>query len=91
MFVNTPSVARDMVEMVDKIDELRKREAAKKGQKPPKKREDKNATVPRIQYIGWSHGSILGNYFASMFPGRVGRMVLDGVMDPKDYATGSVS
>ncbi|KAL6890371.1 TAP-like domain-containing protein [Trichoderma evansii] len=92
MFVNTPSVARDMVEMVDKIDELRKLEAAKgqqKWQNDTRKFEDKNATVPRLQYIGWSYGSILGNNFASMFPGRVGRMVLDGVMDPKDYATGT--
>ncbi|UKZ86683.1 uncharacterized protein TrAFT101_002507 [Trichoderma asperellum] len=88
-FVNTPSVARDMVEIVDKIDELRKREAAKRQKPPQKKPEDKDPTVARIQYIGWSYGSILGNYFASMFPGRVGRMVLDGVMDPRDYATGS--
>ncbi|EHK44407.1 hypothetical protein TRIATDRAFT_174088, partial [Trichoderma atroviride IMI 206040] len=75
-FVNTASVARDMVEMVDKIDELRTH-----------KRDE--AALPRIQYIGWSYGSVLGNYFASMFPGRVGRMVLDGVMDPTDYAAGS--
>ncbi|KAL7920803.1 TAP-like domain-containing protein [Trichoderma austrokoningii] len=78
-FVNTPSVARDMVEMVDRIDELRKGVSKDK---------DKDAEVVRIQYIGWSYGSVLGNYFASMFPGRVGRMVLDGVMDPRDYATG---
>ncbi|KAM0470925.1 hypothetical protein ACHAPX_009679 [Trichoderma viride] len=75
-FVNTPSVARDMVEMVDKIEELRKHEG-------------EDVATPRIQYIGWSYGSVLGNYFASMFPGRVGRMVLDGVMDPRDYAVGS--
>ncbi|KAM0465948.1 hypothetical protein ACHAPV_000897 [Trichoderma viride] len=74
-FVNTPSVARDMAEMVDKIDDLRTFE--------------EDAALPRLQYIGWSYGSVLGNYFASMFPGRVGRMVLDGVMHPKDYAAGS--
>ncbi|KAJ4855600.1 TAP-like protein domain-containing protein [Trichoderma breve] len=65
-FVNTPSVARDMVEMVDKVDELRKREG----------------------YIGFSYGTALGNYFASLYPGRVGRMVLDGVVHADDYANG---
>lgn len=94
-FVNTPSVARDMAEMVDKIDELRTREKNNENSEENKKNEkpEKNmdATVARIQYIGWSYGSVLGNYFASMFPGRVGRMVLDGVMDPRDYAAGSVS
>ncbi|KAK1248820.1 hypothetical protein MKX08_007040 [Trichoderma sp. CBMAI-0020] len=75
-FVNTPSMARDMADMVDKIDALRTHQGD-------------DAAPGRIQYIGWSYGSVLGNYFASMFPGRVGRMVLDGVMDPRDYAAGS--
>lgn len=87
-FVNTPSVARDMVEMVDKIDELRTREKIHNNENNAG---SEDATDARIQYIGWSYGSVLGNYFASMFPGRVGRMVLDGVMDPRDYAAGSVS
>ncbi|UKZ76729.1 hypothetical protein TrVFT333_004438 [Trichoderma virens FT-333] len=116
-YVGTPSVARDMVEIIDKIDELRKSEA---GQRLGKRRsqkyrrlaesqgenakddeqvqgnskkelhsmrgpEDKNNPVPRIQYLGFSYGTVLGNTFASMFPGRVGRMVLDGVVDAKDY------
>ncbi|PNP42207.1 hypothetical protein TGAMA5MH_05889 [Trichoderma gamsii] len=92
-FVNTPSVARDMVEMVDKIDELRTREKNNENSEENKTNEkpenNMDVTVARIQYIGWSYGSVLGNYFASMFPGRVGRMVLDGVMDPRDYAAGS--
>ncbi|EHK23981.1 uncharacterized protein TRIVIDRAFT_133875, partial [Trichoderma virens Gv29-8] len=83
-YVGTPSVARDMVEMIDKIDELRKSEA---GQRL----EDKNNPVPRIQYLGFSYGTALGNTFASMFPGRVGRMVLDGVVDAKDYYNGDGS
>ncbi|KAF7554209.1 hypothetical protein G7Z17_g3045 [Cylindrodendrum hubeiense] len=92
-YVNTPSVARDMVEMVDKIDELRRREAAERTGGEPrielKRRngeEDRN--VPRLQYIGFSYGTVLGNYFASLFPGRVGRMVLDGVFNTEDYANG---
>ncbi|PKK50094.1 hypothetical protein CI102_6654 [Trichoderma harzianum] len=110
-FVGTPNVARDMVEMVDRIDELRKKEAVqkRKGYEAPdtydsdmegelKKRSapkrksaelhDEPGNVPRLQYIGFSYGTVLGNYFASMFPGRVGRLILDGVCDIQDYTTG---
>ncbi|XP_044717772.1 TAP-like protein [Hirsutella rhossiliensis] len=62
-YMSTPSVARDMVEMVDKIAELR--------------------------YMGFSYGTVLGNYFAALFPERIGRLVLDGVVDAVDYATGA--
>ena len=44
--------------------------------------------LPRILYWGLSYGTILGNTFASMFPGRVGRMILDGVADANDYMKG---
>lgn len=95
-YVNTPSVARDMVEMIDKIDELRKREATAKHDEDRlelrKRKIQKNEyDVPRLQYIGFSYGTILGNYFASLFPGRVGRVVLDGVCNTDDYANGPVS
>ena len=42
-------------------------------------------------FRSFSYGTILGNYFASLFPGRVGRLVLDGVSNADDYATGAVS
>ncbi|KAL7961037.1 TAP-like domain-containing protein [Trichoderma compactum] len=110
-FVGTPNVARDMVEMVDRIDELRKREATLKRtgygapdmydsdmggelkrRSAPKRKSaelhDEPGSVPRLQYIGFSYGTVLGNYFASMFPGRVGRLILDGVCDIQDYTTG---
>lgn len=111
-FVGTPNVARDMVEMVDRIDELRKKEAVQKRKgygapdtydsdmgggelkrrSAPKRKSaelrDDPGNVPRLQYIGFSYGTVLGNYFASMFPGRVGRLVLDGVCNIQDYTTG---
>lgn len=80
-FVGTPSVVRDMVAMVDELDRLRKKEGGKGSSGDDK---------PRIQYLGFSYGTALGNYFASMFPGRVGKMVLDGVVDARDYANGDV-
>ncbi|KAJ7608506.1 TAP-like protein-domain-containing protein [Mycena polygramma] len=39
----------------------------------------------KLQYWGFSYGSILGATFASMFPENVGRLVVDGVVDPEDY------
>jgi len=35
-----------------------------------------------FSYIGASNGTYLGAWYAELFPWRVGRMVLDGVVDP---------
>jgi pimeloyl-ACP methyl ester carboxylesterase len=81
--LSTAAVARDMVEIVDRIEELRDKEFVKENLTNPLKMD-----IPRIQYLGFSYGTVLGNYFASMFPGRVGRMILDAVVDSQDYAEG---
>ncbi|MFH7334176.1 alpha/beta hydrolase [Streptomyces sp. KHY 26] len=39
----------------------------------------------RISYLGYSYGSYLGEVYATMFPGRIDRVVLDGVIDPARY------
>ncbi|MEU3518478.1 alpha/beta hydrolase [Streptomyces sp. NPDC006654] len=39
----------------------------------------------RISYLGYSYGSYLGEVYATMFPGRTDRVVLDGVIDPARY------
>ncbi|MFE0472828.1 alpha/beta hydrolase [Streptomyces sp. NPDC058947] len=39
----------------------------------------------RISYLGYSYGSYLGEVYATMFPGRTDRVVLDGVIDPERY------
>ncbi|MEU2504970.1 alpha/beta hydrolase [Streptomyces sp. NPDC007863] len=36
----------------------------------------------RLHYVGASYGTFLGATYAELFPGRVGRLVLDGAMDP---------
>lgn len=36
----------------------------------------------RLNYVGASYGTFLGATYAGLFPERVGRMVLDGAMDP---------
>lgn len=103
-YVSTASVARDMVQIIDKIEELREREKAaysgpdvSPGQHPValgsfRRKQAAPGTTPnrpaRLQYFGFSYGTFLGNTFASMFPGRVGRIVGDGVVDADDYVAG---
>lgn len=79
--MSTAAVARDMIEFVDRAHDLR-------VGRPNAAATDK----PRLKYYGISYGSHLGNTIASMFPGRVGRLVVDGVVDGDDFIlTGGVS
>lgn len=36
----------------------------------------------KLNYIGYSYGTLIGAYYAELFANNVGRMVLDGVVDP---------
>lgn len=36
----------------------------------------------QLNYLGFSYGTYIGARYADAYPNRVGRMVLDGVMDP---------
>ncbi|RAJ61742.1 alpha/beta hydrolase family protein [Streptomyces sp. Amel2xB2] len=36
----------------------------------------------KLNYVGASYGTYLGAYYAGLYPGRSGRLVLDGAMDP---------
>ncbi|MCS0639251.1 alpha/beta hydrolase [Streptomyces sp. LP05-1] len=36
----------------------------------------------KLHYVGASYGTFLGATYAELFPGRTGRLVLDGAMDP---------
>lgn len=36
----------------------------------------------KLNYLGFSYGTFLGNTYATLFPAKVGRMVLDGAIDP---------
>ncbi|MEV5735449.1 alpha/beta hydrolase [Streptomyces sp. NPDC052292] len=37
---------------------------------------------PKLNYVGASYGTLLGATYAGLFPDRVGRLVLDGAVDP---------
>ncbi|QRV78194.1 Abhydrolase domain-containing protein [Ceratobasidium sp. AG-Ba] len=39
-----------------------------------------------VNFWGFSYGTVIGIYFVNMFPDRVGRVVLDGVVDPEIWA-----
>jgi pimeloyl-ACP methyl ester carboxylesterase len=42
----------------------------------------------KLNFLGKSYGTYLGAIYAQMFPDRVGRLVLDGVVDPAANAAG---
>ena len=47
---------------------------------------------PRLHYLGFSYGTLIGAVYAELFPTRVGAMVLDGPVDPaKTYAQSLLS
>lgn len=41
----------------------------------------------KLNYLGVSYGTYLGTLYAKFFPNKVGRMVLDGAIDPKATRT----
>ncbi|ORY04539.1 TAP-like protein-domain-containing protein, partial [Clohesyomyces aquaticus] len=72
-YANTPAVARDMLNFAEKNAEA----------------QGKKAAEAKVWYWGISYGSVLGATFSALFPDRVGRVVLDGVMDAEDYYRGT--
>ncbi|HEY3255438.1 MAG TPA: alpha/beta hydrolase [Polyangiaceae bacterium] len=43
----------------------------------------------RLTYLGFSYGSQLGNTYANLFPKNVRALVIDGVLDPQQWVTGT--
>ena len=71
-YASTVATAQDMLHYI----ELR---AKSKGEPPEE---------AKLWYYGISYGTILGGTFASLFPDRIGRMIIDGVMDLEDHFNG---
>ncbi len=47
---------------------------------------------PKLTYLGYSYGSLLGAVYAQLFPDKIRALVLDGAVDPRqDDATASES
>lgn len=93
--VSTPAVARDMLSIVDAWDTWRDdmiEERAgiynKEGYENKVVESDHNLdTKGKLVYWGFSYGTLLGATFAAMFPDRVGRVILDGVVDADSYVS----
>ncbi|KAI2629118.1 TAP-like protein-domain-containing protein [Hypomontagnella submonticulosa] len=95
-YSNTPNVARDMLSIVNAWDEWRSGSDAAPPPEPMQEPEPAELqTVPKMEpgdstkgklvYWGFSYGTLLGATFASMFPDKVGRIILDGVVDADHY------
>jgi pimeloyl-ACP methyl ester carboxylesterase len=50
--------------------------------------EGKKAEEAKLWYWGISYGTALGATYATLFPDRIGRMILDGVVDLETYYQG---
>lgn len=48
----------------------------------------KKADDAKLWYWGISHGTVLGATYAALFPHRIGRVILDGVVDSETYYQG---
>lgn len=92
-YTSTASIAKDMLRLVDETEKLRRKDVAahtgKKGgaQQPLTDGATENKQG-RLLYYGTSYGTVLGNTFLSMFPGRVRRMILDGVVVGESWVHG---
>lgn len=68
-YITTPAVARDLLTFIEA-------NAVLAGQPP---------SDAKLWAYGGSYGTVTGATFASLFPDRVGRMVLDGLVDADHY------
>ncbi|KAH8668263.1 Alpha/Beta hydrolase protein [Tricladium varicosporioides] len=84
--LSTPTVATDMLSIVDAWDEWTATlESDSSNSKTAKNADNSLSTKGKLVYWGFSYGTLLGATFAAMFPDRVGRVALDGVVDADHY------
>ncbi|KAJ4382867.1 hypothetical protein N0V86_002092 [Didymella sp. IMI 355093] len=91
-FMTTAFVARDMLEIVERHAKYNANQIAQATHNTGNRAGYPSTATARyvpgeakLQYWGFSYGTLLGSTFASMFPDRVGRAVLDGVVNDWDY------
>ena len=103
-FLGTTNVVRDMVHIIEKHGKWRQIAAEKvlavqkkTGQQFSKiqiqairQRTAYQKDAEMLQYWGGSYGTVLGQTFASMYPERVGRLAIDGVVNITDWYAGEL-
>ncbi|KAJ5171940.1 hypothetical protein N7492_004533 [Penicillium capsulatum] len=98
-YINTPLVARDMITIVERHGEWREKEGLKAQAAHEKCHgADRTSAIADrtkwhrgqepLLYWGRSYGTVLGTTFAALFPDRVSRAVLDGVVNMDTYYEG---
>ncbi|KEQ66032.1 uncharacterized protein M437DRAFT_41520 [Aureobasidium melanogenum CBS 110374] len=95
-YATTAYVARDVLEIIEKHGEWREKEARRllrnyhykphEGYDPQRTRY--RPGQEKLLYWGVSYGTYIGSTFAAMYPDRVERLVLDGVVDTSDNQQG---
>jgi pimeloyl-ACP methyl ester carboxylesterase len=96
-FVNTPNVVEDLLAMTEAHGQWREKEAraelsrsrmSMERQKEVEKRTRWKRGQEKVQYWGFSYGTVIGATFGTLYPHRIGRMVLDGVVDSNSWYSG---
>ncbi|TFY55969.1 hypothetical protein EVJ58_g7917 [Rhodofomes roseus] len=77
-FMSSASVATDMLTIIDKLGQDKLNYWGFVSA-------DFSLGWKVLTYRSQSYGTVLGQYFATMYPKRVGRLVLDGVCDAQKY------
>ena len=98
-FMGTTSVARDMIEIIERHGEWREEIAemtlkarsdiSSKQIQSIRARTIYTKNAEQLQYWGFSYGTVLGYTFASLYPDRVQRMIFDGIANFSDYRAGN--
>ncbi|KAJ5216331.1 uncharacterized protein N7498_002738 [Penicillium cinerascens] len=89
--MNTPIIAMDMAAIVEALARWRGKwtQFSQPIREPQNPIEKPDLRLYKLQYWGFSYGTLLGETFASMYPHLVGRLVLDGIVDSDRHYAGT--
>jgi pimeloyl-ACP methyl ester carboxylesterase len=96
-YMTTPTVVEDMVAIIEALGQWREEQAKKLIKEKQYAKGEAESILNRtrwmkgkekLQYWGFSYGTILGMTFAAMHPDRVSRVAVDGVVEADDYYNG---